>query len=150
MEVEIRFPTTDKEWQEYYDLRYRILREPWNQPKGSERNDGDNTGMHFALFESKKIRAVARLDHSGVRESQVRFVAVEFNEQGRGYGRLIMEACENAARDRGDQKVILHAREGALEFYERIDYQIIEKTYLLFGQIQHFLMEKKLNNLPLI
>ena len=145
MKVEIRSPKTDQEWKEYYDLRYRVLREPWNQPRGSERNEGDETGKHLALFESRIIKAIARLDESGPQESQVRFVAVEFNEQGQGYGRLIMEACENIARDRGDLKMVLHAREVALDFYKRMGYKLIEKSHLLFGEIQHFLMVKDLS-----
>ena len=44
MKVEIRSPKTTDEWQEYYDLRYRVLRQPWNQPRGSERNEGDKKG----------------------------------------------------------------------------------------------------------
>ncbi len=37
MEIEIRSPKTELEWVNYYDLRYRILRQPWNQPIGSEK-----------------------------------------------------------------------------------------------------------------
>lgn len=144
MEIEIRSPKTDKEWQEYYDLRYRILREPWNQPRGSERNDGDETGIHLAIIESNKIMAIARLDQSNQFESQVRFVAVEFNLQGIGFGRLIMEACEKVAIGRGDNKMILHAREVALNFYKSLNYKLVEKSHLLFGEIQHYLMEKDL------
>lgn len=145
MKVEIRPPITEREWEDYYDLRYRVLREPWNQPRGSERNEGDETGKHLALFESGIIKAIARLDDSGPQESQVRFVAVEFNEQGRGYGRLIMEACEKVAHERGDHKMILHAREVALNFYKRMGYTLIEKSHLLFGEIQHYLMVKGLD-----
>jgi GNAT superfamily N-acetyltransferase len=144
MKVEIRSPKSDKEWVEYYDLRYRVLREPWNQPRGSERNEGDEIGKHLALYESGKIKAIARLDESAPFESQVRFVAVEFNQQGYGYGRLIMEACEKVALERGDHKMILHAREVALDFYKRLDYKLIKKSHLLFGEIQHYLMEKEL------
>ena len=50
MGIEIRSPKTDKEWVEYYDLRYRVLRQPWNQPIGSERNEGDASEQHFALY----------------------------------------------------------------------------------------------------
>jgi GNAT superfamily N-acetyltransferase len=144
MEIEIRSPQTALEWEEYYDLRFRILRLPWNQPRGSERNEGDQTGIHLALHESDKIKAIARLDISGEREAQVRFVAVELSEQRKGFGRLIMEAAEKIARDRGDQKMILHARENAVDFYKSLDYKIIEKSHLLFGKIQHLLMEKDL------
>jgi len=31
-----------------------------------------------------------------------------------------------------------------VEFYEEQDYQVIDKSYLLFGSIQHYLMVKSL------
>jgi len=144
MTFEIRTPKSEMEWQNYYDLRYRILRKPWNQLPGSERNEGDATGIHLAIFENRVIKAIARLDISGEYTGQVRFVAVETNEQGKGIGQLIMDEAEKISRDRGDRKMILHARETALNFYHKLGYKLVEKSHLLFGEIQHFLMEKEL------
>jgi predicted GNAT family N-acyltransferase len=142
MGIEIRSPKSSKEWDAYYDLRYRILREPLNQPRGSERNEGDETGEHFALFEDCVIKAIARLDNSGEKVGQVRFVAVDSNLQGKGYGRLIMEATEKTSIERGDQKMILHARDYAVDFYLKLGYTLIEPSHKLFGVLQHYLMEK--------
>jgi GNAT superfamily N-acetyltransferase len=89
MDYEIRKPENQQEWDAYFDLRYRILREPLDQPRGSERNDGDESGIHFALFSGNRIVAIARLDHFEEQCAQVRFVAVEAELQGRGYGKLI-------------------------------------------------------------
>ena len=141
--MEIRKPITPKEWEDYYDLRYRILRQPLGQPLGSERNDGDLTGIHFALYDNG-LKAIARLDQAASGEAQVRFVAVEKNQQGKGYGRLIMEATESAARKSGKTKMILHARDYAVDFYKRLNYDVVEKSHLLFGVLQHYLMEKQL------
>ena len=143
MEIEIRSPKTELEWVNYYDLRYRILRQPWNQPIGSEKNEGDSTGIHLALFESGIIKAVARLDVSGAKVSQVRFVAVEEACQGKGLGKLVMNEVEKIAISRGDTLLILHAREVALPFYKKQGYQLLEKSHLLFDKIQHFLMQKE-------
>jgi predicted GNAT family N-acyltransferase len=141
MALEIRTPK-DHEWEAYYDLRYRVLREPLNQPRGSERNDGDATGIHFALYEDKTLKAIARLDRHDETTAQVRFVAVESAEQGKGYGRLIMEATEQHAEANGSTKIILHARDYAVEFYLKLGYTLIEPSHKLFGVLQHFLMEK--------
>lgn len=141
----IRLPTNDQEWQIYYDLRYRVLREPLGQPRGSEQNEGDVTGQHFAYWENGELLAIARLDKD-VNEGvyQVRFVAVEFNQQGKGLGKLIMLAIEETVRENGGNKLILHARENALEFYKSLGYKMVEKSYLLFDQIQHYFMIKEL------
>ncbi|NVK63687.1 MAG: GNAT family N-acetyltransferase [Flavobacteriales bacterium] len=144
MSIEIRSPQTELEWQAYYDLRYRILRAPLNQPLGSEKNDGDATGVHFALYEDGILRAIARLDKAEPRLAQVRFVAVDDNLQGRGYGRMIMQATEEAAKQRGDTEMILQARDYAVDFYLKLGYTLIEKSHLLFGVLQHFKMSKRL------
>ena len=145
MEIIIRTPKTEQEWANYYDLRYRILRQPWNQPRGSERNDGDETGVHFALYEQSVLKAIARLDLNTTGEGQVRFMAVESNCQRKGYGRLVVLAIENQCIEKGVKKMILHAREIAIPFYESLNYQVVEKSHNLFGEIQHYLMSKNLN-----
>jgi GNAT superfamily N-acetyltransferase len=144
MGIVIKAPQTAKEWEDYYDLRYRVLREPLGQPLGSERNEGDETGIHFALYEDGILKAIGRLDESGEKIAQVRFVAVETEQQGSGYGRMIMVATEEVARRRGDLKMILHARDYAVDFYLKLGYTLIEPSHKLFGILQHFLMEKKL------
>ncbi len=143
MALEIRKPQ-DHEWDAYYDLRYRVLREPLNQVRGSEKNDGDTTGIHFALYENRILKAIARLDRNDDTTAQVRFVAVESTEQGKGYGRLIMEATEQHAAADGNTKMILHARDYAVDFYLRLGYTLIEPSHKLFGVLQHFLMEKSM------
>ena len=140
--IEIRTPQTEAEWDAYYDLRYRVLREPLDQPRGSEHNDGDATGVHFALYDDGILMAIARLDQASKEISQVRFVAVEFNSQGKGYGRMIMEETERFSKEQGNTKMILHARDYAVDFYQRLNYKIIEKSYKLFDVLQHYLMEK--------
>ncbi|MEJ6582790.1 MAG: GNAT family N-acetyltransferase [Crocinitomicaceae bacterium] len=142
MNIEIRTPISPKEWELYYALRYDVLRKPLNQPLGSERNDGDLKGIHFALFEDGMLRAIARLDKVDDETGQTRFVAVDTVVQGKGFGKLIMEAVEVKSIARGNKKMILHARDYALPFYLRLGYNEIEKSYKLFDVLQHYLMEK--------
>lgn len=142
--VEIRSPKMENEWKSYYDLRFRVLREPLNQVRGSEKNDGDETGIHFALFENDIILAIARLDIIDNQIAQVRFVAVEFDLQGKGYGKKIMLATESKCKELGIGKIILHARDYAVDFYLNLGYKLIEPSYKLFDVLQHYLMEKNL------
>jgi predicted GNAT family N-acyltransferase len=144
MGIIIRQPETDLEWDAYYDLRFRVLREPLNQPLGSERNEGDAEGIHFALYDDSEIKAIARLDQASETTSQVRFVAVAINSHGKGYGREIMNATEHKSKELGNTKMILHARDYAVDFYLKLDYKLIEPSYKLFDVLQHFLMEKEL------
>lgn len=146
MKIEIRCPNSEIEWESYYDLRYRILREPWNQPPGSERNEGDDSAIHAAYFENGKIFGVARLDLMEDDIGQIRFMAVETSKQGKGIGEKLMLHLEELAFLNGRKKIILHAREIAIGFYQKLGYVMIEKSHLLFGEIQHFLMKKSTLN----
>jgi GNAT superfamily N-acetyltransferase len=144
MAISIRPPETELEWANYYDLRYRILRAPLNQLRGSEKNEGDLTGIHFALYKYQQLIGIARLDHMNELIYQVRFVAIDSPFQGKSFGKLIMKAVEEKVLQLNGDKIILHARENAVEFYKALAYSIIEPSHLLFGQIQHYLMEKQL------
>lgn len=145
MSIEIRQPQSPEEWESYYDLRYRVLRAPLNQERGSERNDQDAIGQHFALYDDEKLKAIARLDRADDGIAQVRFVAVDIDSQGKSYGKKIMEAVESAAAERGDTLMILHARDYAVIFYQKLGYDLIEESYKLFDVLQHYLMHKVLN-----
>ena len=145
MEIEIRTPQTIDEWQAYYDLRYEVLRKPWNQPKGSERDDKEHLGIHYALFKKGAIIGVLRADVNEVDSlAQLRFMAIHPNFQGLKLGvRLIMQA-EKDLIAQGINKIFLHAREKAVNFYTKLGYATIEKSHLLYNEIQHFKMSKSL------
>src|SRR6266487_593899 len=55
-------PRTAQEWESYFDLRWRVLREPWGQPRGTERDDLDAESFHLILRDSAgAVVAVGRL-----------------------------------------------------------------------------------------
>jgi ribosomal protein S18 acetylase RimI-like enzyme len=140
----IRSPKTPEEWDSYYDLRYIILRAPWNQARGSERNEGDETAKHLAFFDNESIIGVGRLDLMPNNIGQIRFMAVSNHLQGKGVGKNLMLHMESMAKEENCNEIILHAREIALPFYEKLDYTVVEKSHLLFNEIQHYLMRKKI------
>lgn len=143
--IEIKTPIFTADWEVYYDLRYRVLREPLGKERGSEQDPGDLTGIHFALYENEIIRAIARLDRITDTICQVRFVAVESSIQNKGYGRKIMEAVEQRGKENAYKRIILHARDYALPFYQKLGYVLVGPSYKLFGSLQHFEMYKDLS-----
>ena len=141
----IRSPQDAAEWEAYYDLRYRVLRAPWGQAKGSEQTPDEAQHQHFAYFDdTHKLHGVGRMDQVDAQTAQIRFMAVAESQQGKGIGKALIEEIESVSKEKGIQKIILHAREIALPFYQKLGYHLVEKSHLLFGEIQHFLMQKKL------
>ena len=139
-------PKTSEEFRKYYNLRYEILRKPWGQPLGSERDEGEDTSIHRMIINENtgEALAVGRIQFNSIDEAQIRYMAVLDIFQGQGLGSWIISALEDVARKNGNKWIILSARENALEFYNKNGYKIVKKTNLLFGEIQHWLMRKEL------
>ncbi|MCD6573014.1 MAG: GNAT family N-acetyltransferase [Thermoplasmata archaeon] len=128
----------------YYELRWEILRKPWNQPRGSERDDMEDKAIHIMACDGNKIVGVARLHFNGIKEAQIRYMAVEEGYRRRGIGSMMLRRLEEMAKEKGAEYIILNARENAVNFYKKNGYSIIEKSYVLFNEIQHYKMKKKL------
>ena len=141
----VRIPITSEEWEQYYDLRFKVLREPWGQLKGSEVLTDEDQADHAMVVDSKtnRIVGVARMQTNSSIQGQVRCVAVSPEMQGRGVGKLLMSYLENVAQEKGFKEIVLDARENALKFYLSIGYEIIGESYLLFSVIPHFTMIKR-------
>ena len=145
MTTEIRQPQTEDEFKSYLLLRWQLLRAPWNQPQGSEVDDIEDQCFHLmAVNEDQEVIAVARLQFNSESEAQIRYMAVAGSYQGQGIGRRLIKTMEQHAGDTACRKIVLDAREAAVGFYQRLGYDIDEKSYLLFEQIQHFRMSKAL------
>lgn len=139
----IRSPQTKTEWLAYFQLRYDVLRAPWGQPKGSEQTTDEAQHQHFAFFnEQNNIVGVGRLDQIDAQTAQIRYMAVAALQQGKGIGKSLIHQMESEAKEKGIQQIILHAREMALPFYQKLGYHLDNPSHLLFGEIQHFLMHK--------
>ncbi|MNE68752.1 hypothetical protein D3C80_1644300 [compost metagenome] len=53
-----------------------------------------------------------------------------------------MITLENEAAALGYEKLVLHARDYALPFYEKLGYTLVGPSYKLFDVLQHFEMFK--------
>ena len=140
-------PKSTEEYRKYYNLRYVVLRKPWHQPIGSEKDESEGLSIHRMIIceETGDALAVGRLQFNSDDESQIRYMAVAEDFQGRGLGSQIISTLEDIARKKNIRRMILQARGNAVQFYKNNDYEIIKKTHLLFGEIQHWLMSKDLN-----
>ena len=56
----------------------------------------------------------------------------------------LIKALENYASASARKKIVLDAREPAVGFYQKLGYEVLNKSYRLFDEIQHFRMVKYL------
>jgi GNAT superfamily N-acetyltransferase len=140
-------PNTPENWSTYYDLRFKVLRQPWHQPIGSEKVDDDAQSLHGMILDENGIAlAAARIHQASDHQAQIRFMAVHPDFQGKGLGKAVLQFVELLGRKNfpGITEFCLQARENAVPFYSSNHYSTVEKTFLLFGEIQHYLMVKKI------
>ena len=138
---------TEKEFESSFNLRWRLLRKPWHQAKGSEQDDIENLCCHLiAVDKERNVIGVARLQSNNMNEAQIRYMAIDTDHQNMGVGRALMDRLEDHALSLGHDHIVLDARENATGFYTKLGYSTEAKSYLLFGEIQHFRMYKQLTN----
>ncbi len=140
----LKSPATAAEWQAYYQLRWQVLRAPWQQPLGSEQDALEADSYHLMLVtQSGETAAVGRLHRIDADNAQVRYMAVAEAWQGQGAGARVLQGLEQQAVKLGCKQVRLNARETALTFYQKQGYQVLAPAPELFG-IAHQQMQKAL------
>jgi N-acetylglutamate synthase-like GNAT family acetyltransferase len=128
-----------------FDLRWKVLREPWDQPRGSEKDEKESqSDLLAAMFPDGRVIGTGRVQMLADKVAQVRYMAVDPDARGKGVGKELLKRLEKYALSNGASKVMLQARENAVHFYESNGYKIVEKTFLLYDEIQHYRMEKDL------
>jgi N-acetylglutamate synthase-like GNAT family acetyltransferase len=137
-------PVTDSDFENYYKCRWELLRKPWNQPVGSERDEIEDSSIHRMVVSNNNAIAVGRLHYIASTTAQIRYLAVKKTYQRQGVGKAIYSCLEEEARNNQVKLIILHARENAVSFYEKLGFTVVKKTYLLFNEIQHYEMHKHL------
>ncbi len=146
MKTIITSPESAKEFEHYFDLRWRVLRKPWNQPKGSEKDDLEENSYHvMATDEQSNVIGCGRLHFIADNQAQIRYMAVTPEHENQGIGKKLLDELEHYAAKNGAKDIMLHARENAVGFYQRAGYSLVEKSHLLFDCIQHFKMTKHLS-----
>lgn len=144
---QVKETKTQEDLERVLKLRYKILRQPWQQPADTATDDLEAVSINAYIDNAEgHIIACGRLQENSGKTGQVRYMAVDNAQQGKGLGQLVLKHLEGAAKSKGLIKIELQARENAVKFYENNGYRIKEKSFLLWGIIQHYLMEKEIQS----
>ena len=136
-------PTSEEDFARYFDLRWRVLRSPWGQPRGSEQDELENRSWHFMICIDDRIPVgVARLHLNSPEQAQIRFMAVEPAWRRKGVGSELIRAIEAQAYELSVTEIVLHAREDTVGFYRSMGYEVTGAGHVLFGTITHAIMRK--------
>lgn len=130
------------EYNQIVDLRDRVLRKPLGLVFTPEQLAAERDEIFLADF--REGAPVATLQFQTRAETwKMRQVAVDPEVQGQGVGSRLVRFSEDWALRSGAERFVLHARESAAPFYERLGYEVEGPMFEEVG-IPHFKMTKDL------
>ncbi len=132
-----------KEYQQMIDLRMEILRKPLGLNFSADELAKEKEDILIGAFDEDKILACCLLTKVDNATVKLRQMAVQNNLQGKGIGASIMSFAENVARDKGFKKLMMHARDTAIGFYEKFDFKVKGNEFVEVN-VPHHVMEKRL------
>lgn len=132
------------EYDESLALRNAVLRIPLGMHFDPEQLEGEYNQTHLACFNDNcQIIGCLVMKPTDADSVQMRQVAVSSDYQKKGVGKSLVDFSEKWARQKGFTKIILHARNEAVPFYEKLNYQIEGDPFTEIG-IKHYNMYKNL------
>jgi ribosomal protein S18 acetylase RimI-like enzyme len=131
-------------YDESVGLRDDILRKPLKMVFYAEDLAKEYDQTHIGYYAKNGIMVGCLiLQDYGDGNAKMRQVAVAENYQSKGIGQKMVAFSEVYARQNGFTKMVLHARESACPFYDKLGYDRVGERFEEVN-IPHFKMEKVL------
>jgi len=132
-----------KEYKQMIALRMEILRKPLGLSFSDDELAKEKEDILIGAFDEDKILACCLLTKIDNTTIKLRQMAVQNNLQGKGIGASMMSFAETVARDKGYKKLMMHARNTAIGFYEKFDFKVKGNEFIEVN-VPHHVMEKRL------
>jgi ribosomal protein S18 acetylase RimI-like enzyme len=131
-------------------VRHPVLR--FGKPIETCRFEGDDlpTTLHFGLFYEDQLSAVISVFEAKnnlffeENQFQIRGMAVLEQHQKKGFGDVLLKYCENQIRNNRVEIIWFNARQTAIGFYEKYQYQKIGDGFEIADIGIHYVLFKKL------
>ena len=131
------------EYLEMTRLREEILRRPLGLVLEPAELETERPHVHIGAFEEESLLGCCMLVRENDQTVRLRQMAVSDKLQRKGVGKALMNFAENIARDQGYKNLIMHARQHAIGFYEKMGYRVTSSEFTEVT-IPHVVMEKSL------
>ena len=125
-------------------LRLAVFVREQGVPREIEIDALDPVARHVVLFNAlNQPVATGRLVTDAPGAGRIGRMAVDRSVRGGRWGRMVLDSLIEAARERGDREVVLHAQRHAEVFYLRAGFTVVGEPYEEAG-IPHITMRKSL------
>lgn len=125
-------------------LRMAVFVQEQGVPREIEIDEFDPVARHVVVFNAlQQPIATGRLVGDGPGVARIGRMAVDRGVRGGRWGRMVLDSLIEAARQRGDREVVLHAQRHAQAFYGRCGFTPVGEPYEEAG-IAHITMRMPL------
>ena len=133
-----------------YIVRHPILRAGKPIESCHFHGDFDTETQHFGLFLDNEIIGVASLFKNSLptfngSQMQLRGMAILKEHQHKGYGEVLLRAVEEYCREENVTILWFNARESALRFYRKLEYEVVGDSFEIPNIGLHYIMYKGIN-----
>ncbi len=144
--TQITNPKTKEEFKAYYDLRFKVLREPWGQPRGTEKDDYEPISQHFVAVNDQggEVVGCVKFFEKEPGVAWISHLAVKSALQRTGIGKQLLTHVEAQARTQGYKKIGCQSRLNTTKYFEKAGYKVHGLPTRYFGTTQVVWMEKDL------
>ena len=142
--MDIRLIDIDSsEYEAMKQLRLDVLLNPIGVPASYINPQKEKTDLLVGAYENEVLIGCCVLTPLDNELIQLRQMAVQPHLQGKGIGAAIVTFAEQIARGKGFMRLMMHARDVVIPFYEKSGYTIAGEQFTEVG-IDHHRMEKRL------
>lgn len=128
------------QYQEAVALRYKILRKPLGLRFSDEDLACDNDEYILTIAANHQIIGVLQLRNYNEKTYKLRQMAIASAWQRKGVGSQLIQYAITFTKQKGKEKIILHARQIAIPFYAKLGFKIVGTPFKEVG-IPHCKME---------
>ncbi|MCG7383434.1 GNAT family N-acetyltransferase [Paenibacillus sp. ACRRY] len=147
MAAEISYVTTDEQLQQALGIRHEVFVIEQQVPAEIEIDQYDviSPDVHHVLLNTDgQAVATGRLIYYSKDTAKMQRIAVLQSHRSFGYGRVLLLAMEERARELGLTYSVLDAQCQAQKFYEKLGYEVISEEPFYDADILHVRMRKSL------
>ncbi|WP_223700634.1 GNAT family N-acetyltransferase [Sutcliffiella deserti] len=141
--MQVKLVENEQALQDAYSVRKTVFVEEQLVPLEEEIDEFEKEAAHFVLYDQNQAVGAGRFRVlQGIGKVE-RICVLPSHRVAKGAGRLIMNAIENFAKEKGISTLKLNAQTHAEGFYSKLGYETVSGLFMDAG-IPHVTMTKKL------
>jgi len=142
-DISYKIVVSDRELEGAFEVRKQVFVGEQGIPEDLELDELDMEAMHVVGKDGERIVGTARVLFLAASQAKLERMAILKPFRRRGIGKGIISFLDEEFKNRGTEKVVLHAQCSAVDFYKSCGFEESGSPFWEAG-IKHVKMQKRL------